>query len=915
MGAAPPRSGQILGREEELIRLRGFLAGESEARALVLTGEPGVGKTTLWEGGVAVARERGFQVLVARPGESELRLSFAALADLLEGVEIDGLAGVSVPQRRALEVAILRAEPGEAPVDSFAVAAGFTSGLSALAERGPVLVAVDDVPWLDRSSAQALGFAARRLRGPPIRFLLARRPDAPSELERAFEPAGLGRLEVGGLSLGATRSLLFERLGLTVPRRMLRRLFEMSEGNPLVALELGRVLVEQGLPALGDDLPVPDTVEELLGTRVAGLPGSVRRVLLAVSLDADLGLSELRQLAGEDVVDDAVEAGVLVADRDRVRASHPLLSAAARKRSRSRERRDLHLALAGAVLDQERRAWHLGLAADRPDDELAGVVATAAAAASGRGNAEGAVVLSDLALRLTPDGSEDRNERLLALGECLVKVGEKQRVTDLLEPELDALPPGAMRVRACQILTGGVIERASDFRRYLSRALEESRDDPELHAVVVADLASADIPTSVEKVSEAEAMVLDALSPARGVGPETERVALLALAWIRSLGGRPIDDVCERFRSVSSVPFHIVTSPERVAAQRLVWRGELDRARAELGRLHTLADERGEANSYALLRLHLCELALRAGDWDHAERLLDEWAESSERALLSWPMYERCRALLAAGRGALDEAERWADEAIALAEAKEVGWDRLEALRARGMAALLARQPFRAAQSLRVVWKHTLREGVLEPGVFPVAPELVEALVELDELGEASRVTERLRTLADEQDHPWGRASASRCEGAIALRELPDDTGAEALSEAAAAYERLGLRYDRARSLLVLGRAQRRARRWAAAREALEEATAVFEALGSDGWAEQARSELARVGARRPAPAGTLSEAEARVARLAADGLSNKEIAAALFVTVHTVERHLSRAYAKLGVHSRTQLAKMLPPP
>jgi DNA-binding NarL/FixJ family response regulator len=212
------------------------------------------------------------------------------------------------------------------------------------------------------------------------------------------------------------------------------------------------------------------------------------------------------------------------------------------------------------------------------------------------------------------------------------------------------------------------------------------------------------------------------------------------------------------------------------------------------------------------------------------------------------------------------------------------------------------------------VWEHAEREGVTDPGVFPVAPELVEALALLGKLDTALEVTERLRELAERQQHPWGLVTADRCNALVHLAApgRPAEDAAAALARAAEDYVRLGLRFDRARSLLSLGRAQRRARKWGAARRSLQEAIAAFAQLGSTGWVEQARSELARVGARRPAPSGELTAAERRVAALAASGLSNKEIAQALYVTVYTVEAHLSHAYTKLGVRSRTQLASRL---
>lgn len=229
---------------------------------------------------------------------------------------------------------------------------------------------------------------------------------------------------------------------------------------------------------------------------------------------------------------------------------------------------------------------------------------------------------------------------------------------------------------------------------------------------------------------------------------------------------------------------------------------------------------------------------------------------------------------------------------------------------------MVAHKPAQTADSLRAVWEHTRREGVDEPGVFPVAPELVEALAELGELGQALAVTDRLRQLAEQQEHPWGLATAKRCDAVVRLASAPyDEHAAATLAQAADDYDKLGLRFDAARSLLSLCRAQRRLKKWAGARDSLEGAVAAFDELGSVGWAELARSELVRVGGRRPTPSGELTSAERRTVELAAEGLSNKEIAQALYVAVNTVEVHLSHAYAKLGVRSRTQLAQRLAGP
>jgi hypothetical protein len=238
------------------------------------------------------------------------------------------------PQRRALGVALLRIEPDGMSPESRAIALGFLHVVRALAARAPVLIAIDDVHWLDPSSRDALTFACRRLAEDDVRLLLSRRPAPASPLEHACRPGSLELLEVGPLSLGALRHLLQERLGLVLSRQMLRQLVEATVGNPLFALEVGRLLVEHGLPAPGEDLPVPDAVEDVLGTRVARLPAPIRRLLIAVSLNADLGTTELARLADEAVLESAVADGVLVVDGERVRASHPLLAAAGRARAR-----------------------------------------------------------------------------------------------------------------------------------------------------------------------------------------------------------------------------------------------------------------------------------------------------------------------------------------------------------------------------------------------------------------------------------------------------------------------------------------------------------------------------------------------------------------------------------------------------
>jgi DNA-binding CsgD family transcriptional regulator len=903
-----------IGREQELAALRVLIDPSADARAFIVTGSAGIGKTELWETATDDARSRGVRVLEARPSEAEAQLAFAALCDLMDGIDTAPLDALPMPQRHALDEALLRAEPGEVPPEPHAVGLGFLNALRSLSAGGVVLVAVDDVQWLDSASADVLAFAARRLRDSTVRLLFAQRTGTESAVVGALGTEGCRHLEVGPLSLGATRRLLAERLGLTLPRRVLRRVFDAAHGNPLFVLQLGRTLAERGVPAVDEELEIPDDLEELVGTRVSELPEPVRLILVAAGLSGDLRRSQLAAVTDPSAVDEAFEAGLLVAEGDRVRPFHPLLSAAARMQAEPNERRALHAALAEAVTDETLRARHLALATELPDLEVAGVVEAAARRTRARGAIEDAAELAEHALRLTPTEAAEHAERLLLLGEYLFAF-DPQRVVDLLATRADELPTGSARARAHLLLSDAGTKDLRQKEYHVERALAEDTADPAIRASVLSEHAVYTAVCAVEQIEHAEALALDALQTAAGDG-QSERMALQALGWARALEGKRIADLHERFAAASDSPYLLYQSVDRIAAVQLAWRGDVQQARNVLADLRATAEARGEGPSSGTLLLHLTEVELRAANWASALDYANAFQDSLYAETSATPVYARLRALLAAGQGDPDEAERWVREVIADSEATGFRWDLLEAMRARGIAALLRRDPAQAVESLWPVWEHTRREGIDDPGVFPVAPDLVEGLVELGKIEEAHAVTQRLDELATEQDHPWGLVTATRCRSLIALaaRAAADDA-AEGLRSAAVTYGELGLPFEHARSSLALGRAERRRRKWASARAALAQAADAFDEIGSTGWSELARAAVARVGARKPVAPGELTPAERRVAELAAEGRANKEIAAALFVTINTVEVHLSRAYGKLGVRSRSQLAKRLSSP
>jgi hypothetical protein len=373
--------------------------------------------------------------------------------------------------------------------------------LRALAAQAPLLVAIDDVQWLDAPSADALTFAARRLEVDAIRFLLTKRAGVPAPLEQA---------------LGDPLSLVL--------------LFPSRRGAILLALELGRAWLSTG----HGERSAPDAVKIRLHAGRA-TPVPVRRLLLVADLSAD----RRRPAAaiGTAALDDAPRQDPA---RRRGRASVTPGCPLRRKHSRAAERRELHLWLARTVADEGLRARHLALATEGPDASLAATVASAAAGASARGAAEESVELAEHALRLTPPDSAARSDRLLALADYLVVAGNEERVTDLLSPEADSLPDGAARCRAHLLLAGGgAIANADDLRDHLERAFVESDGDAALRAEVLASKSWHTAVVWVEGISDAEAWALEALPAARQAGPEAERRVLTGLAWARICADSP----------------------------------------------------------------------------------------------------------------------------------------------------------------------------------------------------------------------------------------------------------------------------------------------------------------------------------------------------------------------------------------
>jgi len=359
MGTNP---GYVVGRERELAAVGAFLTAVPDGpRALLLEGEAGIGKTTVWLAAVRAADDRGFRVLQARPTESESKLSYAALADIA-GVAFDEVrTALPDPQERALAAILLRVATDE-PADARVTATALVTVLTALAEDSPVLLAIDDVQWLDGASAGALAFVARRF---PRRLglLVTRRTEGvagvPLDLDRALPEEGLERLVVGPLSLAALRQVIIERLGTAIPRPVLARIADASGGNPFYAVEIARGL--SGDASTGQPLPVPRGMSKLAMERISSLSLAAREAVLAAASLSHPTIatvsSALTALPGDVEVSptivEAEDAGVLVTERGRIRFGHPLLASAVQGSVSDVRRRQMHRRLAEVVTDPE----------------------------------------------------------------------------------------------------------------------------------------------------------------------------------------------------------------------------------------------------------------------------------------------------------------------------------------------------------------------------------------------------------------------------------------------------------------------------------------------------------------------------------------------------------------------------------
>ncbi len=904
--SSPGRASDLVGREGELARVDAFAAVLAQGpRALVVRGEPGIGKTALWRHAVARSRAAGFHVQVTRPAEEEMALDLVGLVDLLEDVQLD--------------LAALRGED-----DPFARGRLVLEALRTLTDRAPTVVAIDDVQWLDPVSAQALRYALRRMEVEPIGVLSTVRPGAhasdPLALSTGLPPERYEVLDLGPLGLEDLRRVLAGTVA-SISRPTLRRIDEVSGGNPLYAIELARGLEpDGGVASAHGAVPLPDSLQGAIARRLDRMPSELTPLLRTASALGPASVRELREtlpgLEVDHLLEVAEQTGLVVVEEDlEVRLSHPLVGSAVYGRMSPLERRALHAELADRAIDADRRARHLALSTDEPAAWIASLLEEAAERARSRGASDLAAEFARHSLRLTPAGDEGASRRR-AVAEIvdLAAAGEARRALSLVDRLVATLPAGPARAEALvqRFYVGDDhLERGDAL---LERALEDAGDDDRLRGRVLDMLGwlrgmfRGDLRGGIECAGRS-VEIADRLGDAG-----LRMLAIAHLAHMQALSGSPRP---ERMAEAVALADEIGGprlggGPRAWQAKQLLWAGDIPSAKALLDAV--LDEDIRSGNElerpYRLYDLALVECA--GGSPLAALALARQGIEAARDAdnadAEGWLGYPESLAQAWLGR---------ADDARSAAH-RMLDWERRRgglpgAARARSVLGVLALSEGDAEAAVReLVEADGLLErwGFAHPGALPVLPDLVEALARSGDLPAAEAVLARLKQQAGALGHEWARAAVLRSRGVLSLAGGDPDAAIAPFEDAAGTFDRLGHRPDAARAVLARGRALLAAGHRVPAAEVLAEARGRFAEMGAALWEARATEELDRAA---PGSAGgRLTETELRVAGLVVRGLKNREIADTLFMGVATVESHLTRAYRKLGVRTRSELAGLV---
>jgi DNA-binding CsgD family transcriptional regulator len=918
----------LIGRSAESAAVdRFYEMFPSGSRSLLLVGEVGIGKTTQLNWGRSQARSLGYQVLSASPAESEFPLEFASLADLLENVPRTVLDELPDPQRRAIGVAVFRDQLPEEPVDPRTLATAVLGTLRRLATDTPVVLAIDDLPWLDLPSARVLSFVLRRAGAAPLGLLATVRIEW--SMDRAplvTDPVDadlVERVRVGPMSAGEIGQLLVERTGLSLGRARLRRLQELSRGNPLFALELVEANAVGGADRFRASADVPKSLRRLVKSRIGHLPPGSRDVLLVAALSGESELSVVVAGATDPLhaaasFERVVEAGIVVRRDGGFTFAHPLIRSVVIDDAPSSYRRRAHQRLASVVRPLEERARHLALGADGPNEQIAQEVEEAAMSAAGRGACDTAAALAELAVTLTPSDFIDVRHRRMALeADYHFVLGDPVRACELIEGVIDNMPAGPSRAELLRRLARYLMHRGDPVTTRaakLALALEESGNDLTLRATILVDALF--VMSYSDNLTAADSYVAQAVTTVEVVGDEALAAQLYAalarMSLIRGEGLR--HDLIERALQGPDPAARLAVElrPNVVVGHLLRLVGDLSGARDLYERENARARQEGVDIGLPFILGGLVQTETAAGNWGRAEELGNEAFDRAEESgsLIEQSYVFASTALLRVCKGRLEEGRRDAHRSVQLAGVIGMPVFVQYAAEALGLAELSIGDAAAAHRTLEPIVGLPYVREFSEPSLLRFIPDYVEALIRLGEIDAAAELLDPFESRSNELGRTWGMATSGRCRALLQAASGSLEAAETTLRIALEHHAGLAMPFEHGRTLLVAGEVHRRARHKTLANGHLQSALEIFESLGAPLWAERTRAEIDRIGLRRATPESGLTAIESRVADLAASGLTNAQIATRMFISPRTVEAHLSRIYRKLGVTSRTAMSR-----
>lgn len=903
----------LFGRTAEQHRIENLLesarAGSSET--LVLVGEPGIGKTALLE--CAAAAVPDFDVVRARGVESEADVPFAALYELCRPF-LDRLELLAPPQASAVRAAFGIVEH---ETTRFAVGAGALSLLATAAEERPLLLLVDDAHWLDRGTADALAFALRRLGADRIAALIAMRPGE----GRAFERRDLPELELEGLDEASSAALLESAARGTVPAELGREIIALARGNPLALLELPKRV--ETLPEGGEPIRLGKQLERAFAARAEELPDGTRSALLVAAVtstpDAEIVRRALERLGLASAELEPAESTGLVSFVDsNLEFRHPLVRSALYHAADAPQRRRAHAAVAAALGDDERAAWHLAAAAVGADEVAADALERVAETARKRSGFAAAAAAYERAARLS-ERKPDRVRRLGAGADAAWLAGRTRRALALIEEALAHTDDPKRRGALLQ--TRGTIQHfVGDTRAQWT--LEEAAallvDVDRRNACLSLTVAVGSALTAGEidravSLSERAYAIADPGEPDQHLFALLPRGASLLMAGRVEEGLPYLEKAAAAFRNGGL----LADDPRQLpwAALTAFWLGDGTLMAANAAKAVEWARDHAALATLPFAARLLARAQLIKGQWRAARASL---TESLDAARISGQAMHEAETLstlawLAAAQGRTDECRRLVDQGLEIAERCGLRWQN-GLLGAQVMLELGL--GFDGGSPGVTRYRRSLAERPLrDTPANSTAPDAIEALIRLGERGVAEELLASFTDEADRLGQPFPRAVARRCQALMA-----DETLYEPLLQQSLDLHALDQNvFAEARTRLVYGERLRRSSRRIDAREQLHAALTVFERLEARPWAERARAELRGTGARLrrsdPTTDDELTPQELQIAMLVADGKTNREVGAQLFLSPKTIEWHLGHVYCKLGIRSRTELGRALDTP